>query len=120
MDSKLPMPPAGLAVPAQAGRFLRALRSKLAQSGRAIWRALEEQGRLRALRELELLHDGWRFSDPARARVVRDARASLLSSNVPHRDAAPDGARPARGEAVNGNAASGVSRGQTTFREILE
>jgi len=85
MDSNLLMPPAGLVVPAPAGRFFRALRSALALSGLAIWRALEEQGRLLALRELELLHDDWRVSDPARAEVVRDARAFLLSSNVPHR-----------------------------------
>jgi hypothetical protein len=85
MDSNLPMPPAGLVVAAHGGRFLHALRSALAQSGLAIWRALEEEGRRRALRELELLHDGWRFTDPARAKVVREARTFLLSSNVPHR-----------------------------------
>jgi CelD/BcsL family acetyltransferase involved in cellulose biosynthesis len=85
MDSKLLMPSAGIVVPAPMGRFLTALRSAIARSGRAIWRALEEQGRLRALRELEWLHAGWRFSDPERARVVRQARAFLLSQNVPHR-----------------------------------
>jgi len=84
MDSKLPLPPAGLVIPAQAGRALRALRSALARSGLAIWRALEEQGRLRAVQQLEL-HLGWRFSDSERDRVVREARAFLLSQDVPHR-----------------------------------
>jgi len=85
MDSKLLMPSSGIVVPAPMGRFLDALQSALARSGLAIWRALEEQGRLRALRELDRLHAGWRFSDPARARVVREARSFLLSQNVPHR-----------------------------------
>ena len=61
MDSKLLMPSAGIVVPAPMGRFLT------------------------ALRELEWLHAGWRFSDPERARVVRQARAFLLSQNVPRR-----------------------------------
>ena len=82
MDSKLLMPSAGIVVPVPARRFLRALRSALARGGRALWHALEEQGRLRALRELELRHDGWQLSDPARARVIREARAFLLSKNV--------------------------------------
>jgi len=84
MDSKLLMPSAGIVVPAPMGRFLTALRSAIARSGRAIWRALEEQGRLRAVQQLEL-HLGWRFSDSERDRVVREARAFLLSQDVPHR-----------------------------------
>jgi len=85
MDSKLFLPTAGVVDPAPVRRFLRALRSALARGGLAIWRALEAQGRLRALRELELRHEGWQFSDPELARVVRKARAFLLSQSVPDR-----------------------------------
>jgi hypothetical protein len=85
MDSKLPLPPAVIVVPAPVHRFLRALGSALARGGLAIWRALEEQGRLRALREIELRYDGWQVSDPGRARVVGEARAFLLSQNASDR-----------------------------------
>ena len=85
MDSKLLLPPAGIVVPAPVRRFLRALRSALARGGLAIWRALEEQGRLRALRELELRYDGWQVQRSGARRVVGEARAFLLSQNASDR-----------------------------------
>jgi hypothetical protein len=82
MNSNLLAPSLGIVVSARLAGLLRALRSALAGSGRAVWRALEQEGRLRAVRELDLLHAGWRFTDPARARVAREARASLVSEEV--------------------------------------
>jgi hypothetical protein len=64
---------------------LAGLTASLRRAGLAVWRALEESGHARAMRELRNLHDRWEVSDPGRAKQMSDAGAFLIAQDAQRR-----------------------------------
>jgi hypothetical protein len=62
-----------VAVAPRAAQWAARSAQGLSSLGLTVWRALEEVGRSRAARELQLIAQRHEFSDPARAEEIRAA-----------------------------------------------
>jgi hypothetical protein len=83
MSTTSVLPASSVARVAPAIRLATTVRERFRRAAVALWTSLEACGNARALRELRSLHDRWEFSDPARARHVRDAIAFIAKTPRP-------------------------------------
>jgi hypothetical protein len=75
MNTTSIQPPGGTA---DAPGLAATLNARLQRASLAVWRTLEAYGHVRAMREMQNLHDRWEVTDPELARQLREGSAFLL------------------------------------------